>query len=89
MSDQGRVERRTDGSIEMGGQVVSFKLILAVLIVVGVTFFVFQNTESVALTWLFLEFTMPLWGMALVLLGVGMLLGWALQMRRNRRRSGR
>jgi uncharacterized integral membrane protein len=83
----GRGERFTDGSVEVSGTTVSVKLIIAVLILIGVTFFVFQNTQDVALSWLFLEFTMPLWGLTLVLFGLGMLMGWALHVRRQRRRS--
>jgi uncharacterized integral membrane protein len=83
----GRGERFTDGSVEVSGTTVSIKLIIAVLILIGLTFFVFQNTQDVALSWLFLEFTMPLWGLTLVLFGLGMLMGWALHVRRQRRRT--
>jgi uncharacterized integral membrane protein len=83
-TDGGRV---TDGSVELGGSTVSLKLILGGLILIGVTFFVFQNTKSVSLTWLFFEFTMPLWGLTLILFGAGMLMGWALHVRRLRRRA--
>ena len=77
----------TDGSVEIGGSTVSIKLIVGVLILVGVTFFVAQNTQDVALSWLFFEFTMPLWGLTLILFGVGILMGWALHVRRVRRRG--
>jgi uncharacterized integral membrane protein len=77
----------TTSSVEVGGSTVSIKLIVGVLLLVGVTFFVFQNTQTVPLRWLFLEFTMPLWGLTLVLFGAGMLMGWALHVRRLRRRA--
>jgi hypothetical protein len=63
----------TDGSVEIGGSTVSIKLIVGVLILIGVTFFVFQNTQDVPLRWLFFEFTMPLWGLTLVLFGASSL----------------
>jgi uncharacterized integral membrane protein len=72
---------------EIGGSTVSIKLIVGVLILVGATFFVFQDTQAVPLSWLFFEFTMPLWGLTLVLFGAGMLMGWALHVRRLRRRA--
>lgn len=77
----------TDGSVTMGDRTVSIKLILGVLILVGVTFFVFQNTEDVALDWLFFSFVMPLWGLTLILFGAGILMGWALHVRRTKRRA--
>lgn len=77
----------TAGSVEIGGTRVSIKLIVGVLILIGVTFFVFQNTQTVPLRWLFLEFSMPLWGLTLVLFGTGMLMGWALHLRRLRRQT--
>jgi uncharacterized integral membrane protein len=89
MSDPQRTDGTgfTDGSVEIGGSTVSIKLIVGVLILIGVTFFVFQNTQPVPLRWLFFEFTMPLWGLTLVLFGTGILMGWALHVRRLRRRA--
>jgi uncharacterized integral membrane protein len=89
MSDTKRTDGGgiTDGSVGIGGSIVSLKLIVGVLILIGVTFFVFQNTQAVPLSWLFFEFTMPLWGLTLVLFGAGMLMGWALHVRRLRRRA--
>lgn len=84
---ESRGERFTDGSVEVSGTTVSIKLIIGVLILIGVAFFVFQNTEPVALTWLFLEFTTPLWGLTLVLFGLGIVMGWALHLRRQRRKT--
>lgn len=84
---EGKRERFTEGSVEVSGTTVSIKLIIGVLILVGVAFFVFQNTQDVALSWLFLEFSMPLWGLALVLFGLGIVMGWALHLRRQRRKA--
>ena len=75
------------GSVEVGGSTVSIKLIVGVLILIGVTFFVFQNTQTVPLRWLVFEFSLPLWGLTLILFGAGMLMGWALHLRRTRRRT--
>lgn len=75
----------TDGSVEIGGTLVSIKLLIGLLILVGMGFFVLQNTQTVPLRWLFLRFEMPLWGLALVLFGAGLVMGWALQLRRQRR----
>ena len=89
MSDPQRTESGgfTEGSVEIGGSTVSIKLIVGVLILIGVTFFVFQNRQPVPLRWLFFEFTMPLWGLTLVLFGAGVLMGWALHLRRLRQRA--
>jgi uncharacterized integral membrane protein len=89
MSDPRRTDGGgpTDGSVEIGGATVSIKLIVGALILIGMTFFVFQNTQAVPLSWLFFEFTMPLWGLTLVLFGAGVLMGWALHVRRLRRRA--
>jgi uncharacterized integral membrane protein len=74
------------GSVRIGNSTLSIKLVVGALVLVGVTFFVFQNTQTVPLRWLFFEFSMPLWGLTLVLFGAGMLMGWALHVRRLRRR---
>ena len=89
MSDAKRTDGAglTDGSVEIGRSTVSVKLIVGVLILAGVAFFVFQNTQDVALSWLFFTFTMPLWGLTLILFGLGILMGWALHVRRLRRRG--
>ena len=80
-------DRTSYSAVESRGTTVSIKLVVAVLILVGVTFFVFQNTQTVPLRWLFFEFSMPLWGLTLILFGAGMLMGWALYVRRLRRRA--
>jgi uncharacterized integral membrane protein len=89
MSDARRTDggHGTSGSGEPGGSTVSVKLIVAAVLLVGLTFFVFQNTQAVPVQWLVFEFTMPLWGLTLVLFGAGMLMGWALHVRRLRRRT--
>jgi uncharacterized integral membrane protein len=89
MDDAQRTESGgfTDGSVEIGGSTVSIKVIVGVLILIGLAFFGFQNTQPVPFRWLFFELTMPLWGLTLVLFGAGMLMGWALHLRRTRRRA--
>lgn len=88
MSGQGPdKERFIDGSVTAGDQTISIKLIIGVLILIGVAFFVFQNTQDVALTWLFFQFTMSLWLLTLILFGLGILMGWALHLRRSKRRG--
>ncbi len=88
MSGQGPdKERFIDGSVTAGDRTISIKLIIGVLILIGVAFFVFQNTQEVALTWLFFQFTMSLWLLTLILFGLGILMGWALHLRRSKRRG--
>ena len=89
MSEEQRAGSRGSGpsSVEMGNSTLSIKLIVGVLVLVGVAFFVFQNTQTVPFRWLVFEFSMPLWGLALVLFGAGILMGWALHIRRRRRRD--
>ena len=87
MSEAPRARREGSGSVEIGNSTLSIKLIVGALILVGVTFFVFQNTQTVPLRWLFFEFSMPLWGLTLILFGAGMLMGWALHIRRLRRQA--
>jgi uncharacterized integral membrane protein len=79
--------RAAAGSTATGNTTVSIKLIVGALVLVGVAFFVFQNTQTVPLRWLVFEFSMPLWGLTLVLFGAGMLMGWALHIRRLKRRT--
>ena len=80
--------RFTEGAITWGDRTVSIKVIIGLLILVGITFFVVQNTQDVAFTWLFFRFEMPLWGLTLVLFIAGLLMGWALHLRRAKRRAG-
>jgi uncharacterized integral membrane protein len=88
MSDvKGKAGGRNAGSVEIGGATVSVKLIVGALILAGVGSFVFQNTQEVPVSWLVFEFTMPLWGLTLVLFGAGIVMGWALHVRRLRRRA--
>ncbi|TVR17662.1 MAG: LapA family protein [Nitriliruptor sp.] len=86
-NEPGKGQSFTEGSVTVGDRIVSIKLIIGALILVGVTFFVFQNTEDVALNWLFFGFVMPLWVLTLILFGSGILMGWALHVRRVKRRG--
>lgn len=89
MSDAGRSDRQPDEEVVVGGSTVNAKPIIGVLILVGVLFFVFQNTEDVNLTWTFFEFEMALWVYTLLMFGLGILMGWALHLRRTRRKARR
>lgn len=87
MAEQDPRQRRSEGTVEVAGRIVSVKLIVAALLLAGITFFVVQNTEQVAVTWLFFAFETPLWALTLVLFGAGIVMGWALHLRRTRRRT--
>lgn len=76
-----------DSEVEIGGWMVRVKPIIGALLVLGLGFFVFQNTQDVQVRWLFFTFTMRLWVLTVVLVVCGMLVGWALHRRRQRRRS--
>ncbi len=86
-NEPGKGQSFTEGSVTVGDRIVSIKLIIGALILVGVTFFVIQNTEDVALNWLFFGFVMPLWVLTLILFGSGILMGWALHVLRVKRRG--
>ena len=87
MSERKNGRGSADDAVGTVDTTVNVKLVIGVLILVGVIFFVFQNTKTVALRWLVFEFSMPLWGLTLVLFGAGMLMGWALHVRRLKRRD--
>ncbi|MEN8041930.1 MAG: LapA family protein [Actinomycetota bacterium] len=80
-------EKFTDQDVAIGDTQVPVKVIIAVAILIGVLFFVFQNTEPIPLEWLFFDFTMPLWILSLVLFGSGVLIGWALHIRRTKKKN--
>ncbi len=80
-------EKFTDQDVAIGDTQVPVKVIIAVAILIGVLFFVFQNTEEIPLEWLFFDFTLPLWILSLVLFGAGILIGWALHIRRTKKRT--
>lgn len=87
MSDEGKPDRPMDREVVVGGSTVNMKVIVGVLILIGVLFFVFQNTDDVNLTWTFFEFEMALWVYTLLMFGLGILMGWALHVRRSRRKA--
>ncbi len=87
MSDGGKPERPKDREVVVGDSGVNSKVIIGALILIGVLFFVFQNTEEVGLTWTFFEFEMALWIYTLLMFGLGIVMGWALHLRRTRRKS--
>jgi uncharacterized integral membrane protein len=87
MSDGGKPDRFRDRDVVVGDSTVNMKVIVGVLILIGVLFFVFQNTEEVGLTWTFFEFEMALWIYTLLMFGLGIVMGWALHLRRTRRKA--
>ncbi|MDP1876983.1 MAG: LapA family protein [Actinomycetota bacterium] len=69
----------------LGGGVIASLVGLGVLVV-----FVLQNREDVTFTFLFLEFTWPMWLYTIVIAIVGALIWFGLGvMRRHRRRQAR
>lgn len=59
-------------------------LALAVLALV----FIFQNTQTVTASFLFLDFEASMWFVTLALMLVGVVIGWLLASRRAARRRG-
>ncbi len=75
-----RSERRPRTKVHYG------RLIAAVGIVAIILIFVIQNTASTAFTFLFWGFDTPLWSMLVMVLAIGVAVGWALTASRGRRR---
>ncbi len=61
-------------------------VVLAVLVAVGLIFFVVQNGDEVAFAWLFFDMTGPLWVVIVVAALAGAALGGMLSWMRRRRR---
>lgn len=61
--------------------------VLAIVLGVLALVLVFQNNEDVAVQLLFVQVTAPLWIVTLLLLAVGVLIGWLLSSRRAKRRA--
>lgn len=60
------------------GRRVDARLVVAVVVAVLLLAFVFQNTESVGLHWLFFDFSAPLWVMLAITVVVSLGIGWLL-----------
>ncbi|MDY7103427.1 MAG: LapA family protein [Actinomycetota bacterium] len=58
-----------------GSRFLTGRYILAALLIAGLAAFIGQNTESTDVTFLFFEFTAPLWVVLLVTAAVALALG--------------
>jgi uncharacterized integral membrane protein len=72
------VERQRNIFAAVAAGIVGFVLLV----------FIFQNTESVEVQWLFLSLSMPLWVLIVLVLVLGATLGWIVRWLVNRRRRG-
>lgn len=85
MSDE---KPKNDEEIVVGDTSVNMKVILAVVVLVAVLAFIFQNTDqNVQLEWTFFEFEMVLWAYTTLMVVLGMALGWGLNVRRTRKKA--
>lgn len=85
MSDQ---KPKADEEVVVGDTSVNMKVILAVVVLVAVLAFIFQNTDqTVLLEWTFFEFEMVLWAYTTLMVVLGMALGWGLNVRRARKKA--
>ena len=62
--------------------------VLVALLVVAALFFVFQNTNTIDVSWLFFGFSAPLWLLTVILLAVGFVIGWFVGRPSRRERKG-
>ncbi|QMW68215.1 LapA family protein [Mumia sp. ZJ1417] len=70
----------------MGAKALTFlkqRWLPLVLLVVAIVF-VFQNRDDTTISFLFLEWTSPLWFTLALVLVVGIAIGWALRGRRGK-----
>ena len=72
------VERQRNIFAAVAAGIVGFVLLV----------FIFQNTESVEVQWLFLSLSMPLWVLIVLVLALGATLGWIVRWLVNRRSRG-
>ncbi len=77
--------RPKEREVVVGDSSVNSKLIIGVLILIGVLFFVFQNTEVTTFQWIVFDFEMALWVYTLLMFALGIIMGWALHVRRAKR----
>lgn len=63
-----------------------FATVVGGIIAVVVIIFVVQNTEEVQVQWLGLDWSMPLWLLILIVMLLGVALGWLARWRQVRRR---
>lgn len=74
MSYQGHVGE-TAKPRSSGSRLLTGRYIAVAVLVAGLAAFIAQNTDSTDVTFLFLEFTAPLWVVLLVTAAVALLLG--------------
>jgi uncharacterized integral membrane protein len=74
--------------VVIGGKGVNARFVVGLAIVAGFLVFIFQNTADTQLRFLWLEFTMPIWGLALMLFAGGFIVGWLVNVRRAKRKKG-
>lgn len=89
MADSQEPEKFTDRDVVVGDSKVNMKVIIGVGILIAVLFFVFQNTAMTTFQWLFFEFEMALWVYTLLLFGLGIIMGWALHIRRTKKAAAK
>jgi uncharacterized integral membrane protein len=70
------VERQRNIFATVAAGIVGFVLLV----------FIFQNTDSVEVQWLFLSLSMPLWVLIVLVLVLGATLGWIVRWLINRRK---
>ena len=75
--DGERVQRNTAG------------LVIWAVIAVVMLLFVFNNAQDTVVSMAFVEFTMPLWALMLLTFALGLIGGWILKWRRDRRADRR
>lgn len=93
MTDDGRqpeAEKFTDKEVVVGDTRVNMKVIIGVVVLVAVLLFVFQNTDQVVqLEWTFFDFEMVLWAYTVLMVVLGMALGWGLNVRRTKKKAAK
>ena len=64
-------------------------LVIWAVIAVVMLLFVFNNSGDTVVSMAFVEFTMPLWALMLLTFALGLIGGWILKWRRDRRADRR
>ncbi len=83
-------DKFADREVVVGDTNVNMKVILAVLVLVAVLLFIFQNTDQVVqLEWTFLDFEMVLWAYTVLMVVLGVALGWGLNVRRTKKKAAK
>ena len=85
MTEQPSAPSRRDRVVD--GRGISARQVVAIVLAVLALVFVFQNGDDVAVQLLVVEVRAPLWIITLVLLALGVVIGWLLSSRRAKRRA--